>query len=267
MLYNATNGSIQTSTGDMHYISFGNGKQPLIMLPGLGEGLRTVKGTAPLFAAMYHMYAKDYKVYVFSRRDHLQAGCTTKDMAADQAFAMQALGIENAYVMGISMGGMIAQHLAADYPHLVSKLALVVTLAKQNEYLQSTVSSWVEMAHQGDYAGILKDTAKNSYSQSYYDKYRFLLPFTSLAGKPKSFTRFFTQADACASHDAYNELYKITCPTIVIGGGHDKVVGPDAALEIAQRIKGSKLLIYKKLGHGLYEEAKDFNAQIINFFN
>lgn len=51
----------------MDYISFGNGKDTLIMLPRLGDGLTTVRGMAAMMAVTYRMYAKDYKVYVFSR--------------------------------------------------------------------------------------------------------------------------------------------------------------------------------------------------------
>ena len=93
----------------MDYISFGNGKENLVMLPGLGDGLSTVKGMALPFAFMYRIYAKEYKVYVFSRKNCLPEGYTTRDMARDQARAMESLGIQKASVLGNSNGGMIAQ--------------------------------------------------------------------------------------------------------------------------------------------------------------
>ena len=68
MLYNAKNGNLKIGNTDMDYISFGTGKKALIMIPGLGDGLTTVRGKALPFAWMYRMFAKDFTVYVFSRK-------------------------------------------------------------------------------------------------------------------------------------------------------------------------------------------------------
>ena len=72
MFYNAKNGNIKIENTTMDYISFGNGNKNLVMIAGLGDGLKTVKGLATPFALMYRNYAKDYKVYVFSRKNQLE---------------------------------------------------------------------------------------------------------------------------------------------------------------------------------------------------
>ena len=54
---------------------------------------------------------------------------------------------------------------------------------------------------------------------------------------------------------------------LITGGDEDKVLGGDSADEIAQRIKGSELKIYHGYGHSAYEEAKDFNRQVLKFLN
>ena len=76
------------------YIRFGTGKKNLILLPGLGDGLRTVKGTALPMALYYRSLAKDYTVYLFSRKQELSLGCTTRDMARDLKEALDALALE-----------------------------------------------------------------------------------------------------------------------------------------------------------------------------
>lgn len=81
----------------------------------------------------------------FSRRNRLPEGFSTRDMAADQAEAMKLLGISRADVMGVSQGGMIAQYLATDYPDMVNKLVLAVTLARQNETIREAVGAWIDM--------------------------------------------------------------------------------------------------------------------------
>ena len=83
--------------------------------------------------------------------------------------------------------------------------------------------------------------------------------------KPKSYDRFLNLAEACLRHDAYDALPEIKASTFVIGGGQDRAIGADAAAELAEKIPGAALKIYPEWGHGLYEEAKDFNDTILEF--
>ena len=127
MFMHAQNGSIPLKDDTMHYVRFGRGGKNLVILPGLGDGLTTVKGTALPMALMYRTFARDYTVYMFSRRNHLPEGYDTRSMARDLKEAMNALNIDRADLLGVSMGGMIAQHFAADYPDRIGKLVLAVT--------------------------------------------------------------------------------------------------------------------------------------------
>ena len=265
MLYNAENGTVQVGNTDMDYIAFGSGSKVFIMLPGLGDSLRRIKGTAFWVALAGHKYAQDYRIYMFSRRNNMEEGYSIREMARDQAEAMKALGISKAYVMGVSQGGMIAQCLAIDYPELVEKLVLVVTLSRQNETIQKVVTEWIEMAKECDYRDIMLDTAKKSYTEEFLKKNHWVLPLVGQIGKPKDFSRFLIQARACMNHDVYDELEKIQCPTFVIGGDSDKIVGAFSSKELAEKIRDCKLLIYKGLGHGLYEEADDFISNVLEF--
>ena len=125
-MLNPKNGIVAIGNSQMEYIRFGSGEKTLIMLPGLGDGLRTMKGTALPFALMYRIFAKDFTIYAFSRLNDLPEGYTTRDMARDQKQAMDLLGIAKAHVFGVSMGGMIAQYFAVDYPEKVNKLILAI---------------------------------------------------------------------------------------------------------------------------------------------
>ena len=267
MFYNAVNGNIKIGNTDMDFISFGKGDKSLVMIPGLSDGLKTVKGAAIAIAVMYKCFANRYKVYVFSRKNHLEKGCSTRDMAEDCKTAMVKLGIAQADIIGISQGGMIAQYIAIDYPELVEKLVLAVSLSRQNETVQKVVGSWLKMAESNDYKSIFIDTTEKSYTEKYLKKYRPLYPLLSKIGKPKDFSRFIIQANACIRHNAYDEIEKIKCPTLVIGGDNDKVVGVNSSKEITEKIENSELIIYEGYGHGVYEEAKDFNCCVMDFFS
>ena len=266
MFYGAKNDSIKIDNTEIEYIVFGNGTKPLVMIPGLGEGLKTVKGTAVPFALMYHEVAKEYKVYCFSRRNVLPEGFTTKDMADDLYFCMCELGIEKAMVLGVSLGGMVVQQLAIHHPEVVEKLILTVTIARQNDTVQQMTAKWMDYAKEDRHKDIMIDTSENSYTEEYLKKLRPLYGLLGNVGKPKNFDRFLIMAQAGRSHDVYEELEKITCPTLVIGGRQDKIVGPTASDELAAKIPGSELYVYEDYGHGLYEEAKDFVPRVLEFF-
>lgn len=265
MLYNAQNGQIEIKEASMDYIKFGTGDRHLVMIPGLGDGLKTVKGMALPMAFMYREFAKDFTVWLFSRKQPLEDNATTETMAADLALAMNMLHIPAAVIVGVSQGGMIAQWLAIDYPHLVDKLVLVVTMGRQNNTVQSVVGSWIEMARKDDFATLTTDNFEKSYSEKYLKKYRPLYPVIVPFMKPADKRRFIIQAQACLTHNAWDKLDRISAPTLIIAGSLDKIVGCDASVEMAQRIKNSRLLIYKNYGHALYEEAKDFNSKVKEF--
>lgn len=257
----------QVSLGDdrMNYVEFGAGERTLVMIPGLGDGLAPLaRYQAKAFAAAYRQLAGNFHVYCFSRRSGLPAGSSTRDMARDQAAAMKALGITTADVLGVSQGGMIAQYLAIDHPELVRRLVLTATLSGQNDTLQTVILRWMEMARQGKFRQLMIDTAECSYSADYLLKYRLIYPFLGLM-KPKSLDRFLIQAASCIRHDARSELGKILCPTCIIGGSDDRIVGTAAARELAAGIPNSKLYVYKGLGHALYEEAPDFQMRVTKY--
>ena len=265
MLFQAMNRTLEVGDGTMEYIRFGSGKRVLIMIPGLGDGLQTVKGTALPMALMYRIFAKDFTVCAFSRKSPLPQGYSTRDMARDQAEAMEKLGIERADIFGVSMGGMIAQHLAADYPQKVRKLVLAVTCAKPNPILRESVEEWIGLAEKGDHTSFMDSNLRRIYSDNYYRKNRWLVPITGALTKPKSYERFFVQAEACLSHDADEKLHRIQAPTLVIGGEKDLALGGNASREIAEKIPGSRLRMYEQWGHGVYEEEKEFDQLLLDY--
>lgn len=264
-MLNAKNGSLRLGGSDMDYISFGSGGAKLVLLPGLGDGLRTVKGMALPMAATYRLLGRHFRVYMFSRKNRLDAGCTTRDMAADQREAMQRLGITRAHIVGVSHGGMIAQYLAIDYPELVERLVLAVSSPFLNDCLDGVISRWIRLAEEGDFKGIFIDSAELSYTERHLKRLRPVYPFMGKLAKPRNPERFIAQASSCLSHDARGELGKIACPTLVIGGAQDRIATAEGSMQLAAEIAGSELVIYPDLGHGAYDEAADFQSRIIEF--
>ena len=261
---NAKNENVRLNGYDCDYISFGSGSDVLIMLPGVGDGFKTAKGVAIPFAFMYRCFAESFKVYVFSRRNNMPVGFTTEEMAHDLSDIMEVLGIGSASVFGVSQGGMIAQQMAIQHPDKVNNLVLAVTASRPNDIMKDALSSWLEMADRDDYKGIMLDTAERSYTGEYLERGRMIN--SMLAGiKPKDYTRFRILCESCLHHDVYDDLGKISCPALIIGAALDKVLGPEASIEMSRRIAGSQLYMYDGYSHGVYEQAKDFNARVLRY--
>jgi len=261
----AKNCTLNLPTGTVDYIRFGSGQKTLVMIPGVGDGLKTVKGMALPFAFLYRSLAKKFTVYVFSRRRILSPDMTTRDMAEDLNSALDALGLSRVSLVGVSQGGMISQWLAIDHPEKVEKLVLTLTLSRPNDVVKDVIDRWIRMSDHNDYKGIMLDTAERSYSEKRLKQARAEYRLLGSIGKPKSCERFRIQAASCAAHDTYDMLDRISCPTLVIGGKDDKIVTGQASEEMAERIPDCRLYMYDGLGHGLYEEAPDFLKRVSEF--
>ena len=265
MLWNAKNGQVPIGDTEMSYVSFGHGGKTLIVLPGLSDGLATVKGKALLLATPYRPFLDRYTVYMFSRKNRMPEGYSIREMAEDQAKALQALGLKSVSVLGVSEGGMITQILAADHAELVEKLVIAVSAPRVNALIKECVGNWIRLAEQGDHKQLMIDTAERSYSPAYLKKYRKIYPIIGSIGKPSDYSRFLINANATLSFDATGDLNRITCPTLIIGGSDDKIVGIDASFEMKEHIADSELFVYSGLGHAAYEEANNFYERVFQF--
>ena len=249
----------------MDYVTFGTGNQPLVIIPGLGDGLQTVKGMAMPFSITYRLLAERYKIYVFSRINELRQNYTTRDMAVDVAEAMETLNLDAAYVMGISQGGMIAQWLAANFPEMVEKLVLAVTTAKLNNLGRERISCWLNLSQSGTYKDLMIDIARHSYTTKSFGKFKYLYRIMGIFGHIKDKQRIDIQALSCLKHDSLAFLEKINCPTLIIGAEKDDVLGVDGSLGLQQHIKGSQLIILSGCGHALSEKNENFQKRVLVF--
>ncbi|MBQ3871299.1 MAG: alpha/beta fold hydrolase, partial [Clostridia bacterium] len=208
------------------YISFGRGKRALVMIPGRGEGLKSVKGTRLPTSFAFRQFSKDFTVYMFGRSDDIPHGSTTRDMAEELYLAMKKAGIEKADILGVSQGGMIAQWLAVDHPEAVGRLILRVTSARLTEEYIPTLENWMKMAREGRYSDIMLDTAEKYYTPDYYSKNKLVYGLVTGLVKVKDFTKFITSIKACLGHDCTEKLKDISASTLVIGASEDRIVGP-----------------------------------------
>ncbi len=262
MIFSVKEQTVKLNSSQIDTIRFGAGRKTLILIQGLNTN--GIRGAGLSLAWMYRMFAKDYTVYLFDRRPEIPDGITVREMAEDVAEAMDALGLHNADVIGVSQGGMIAQYLAIDRPDLVKQLVLAVTLSRNHETVRAVIEQWINLTEEKNWKQLITDMAEKMYSERYLKRYRPMLPLLALLQKPKDAQRFIRLAQACLTCNAYAELDKIQCPVFVIGGRQDKIATGAASEEIARKLN-CEYYLYDGLGHAAYEEASDFNRRVYDF--
>ena len=254
--------NIQIENANIDYVSFGHGKKYLVIIPGVGDGLKNVKGLASFYAHKYKEFSKDYKVYVISRRNNLKRGFKIDDMALDIMLLLNELNIAKFSIIGISQGGMIAQNLAINYPDMVEKLVLIVTAPKENSIMKSTINNWLKMLKHHEYKALLKDTAIKSFVGKNASKYTKLFEMSYQVINKHKYNNYEILLRACLKFDSLKDLKHIEAKTLIIGAKLDQVLGYEGSVLLNENIKNSKLVLYDDYSHGLYDQIKDFNEDI-----
>ncbi len=236
---------------------------PLVMIMGLGSGRRRWASQAPFFK-------KHFQVVTFDNRGVGKSGkpegpYSTRMMADDTIKLMDHLGIRKAHVMGISMGGMIAQELAINYPERVGKLVLACTFAGK-EGLSGDTDEQAELVKLPP-RKMVAAMARLSCNKPFYkfiigNMAVILSVFKSTAAR----VGLKGQTDACNSHNTLDRLPSIKSPTLVIVGTKDGIIKPTSSEVIAQNIPGAILVKIEGGSHMLsLENKKEFNQKVLDF--
>jgi len=224
-------------------------------------------------------FKKHYQVITFDNRgvgktDKPDGPYTIRMMADDTIGLMDYLGIDRAHILGMSMGGMIAQELAINYPDRVKKLVLACTLANgeanRDELLNFSpeLLEVLESADQSD-AGIRKVTSSIAIYAFGHNKWlwRIILPILMRIHILLVGTRGFKgQYEAVHTHDTLDKLHSIQAPTMVIAGTADQVIPPSCSEVIAKQIPDARLVKVENGSHAFFFEMRGrFNQEVLNF--
>jgi 3-oxoadipate enol-lactonase len=252
----------------MNYDQQGSG-EPLILIPYLSIDYAC-------YAFQVAEYAKHFTCLSIDLRGTGEtdkpAGVYSTEMFADDVAAfMDALGIERAHVMGLSLGAATGMWFAAKYPHKVKSLSLHSAWDKTDAYLATVVKGWQELAeglgsvHEMIILGIFPwcftpelYAARPEYIQALADFVR-ARPVTPMPA-------FMQQSNAVIAHDASAQLGKITAPTQITFGRHDAVTSARFAAPLQNNISGSELVVFEGCAHApIYEKVDEFNQTTLAF--
>jgi pimeloyl-ACP methyl ester carboxylesterase len=259
---------IQTNHLTINYDQQGTG-EPLILIPYLGADYAC-------YAFQVAEYSKHFTCISIDLRgagesDKPEGVYSTELFADDVAAFMQALGIPNAHISGLSLGAASGMWLAAKYPNRVKSLSLHSGWAKTDPFLKTVVEGWQvaakglgsvsEMIIQSIFPWCLTPelyAAKPEYIQALAEfvRSRPVQPVAAL----------LQQSDAVIAHDVTAQLSQITAPTQITFGRHDMVTSTRFANQMTGSIRGSELLIFEECAHApIYQKVDEFNQKTLAF--
>lgn len=187
-----------------------------------------------------------------------KADYTIPDMAADSAGLLDALGIESAHVVGMSMGGMIAQQLTIDHPERVRSLTSIMSNPGDGKSGRMSGKVMAKMARMP--APTRANAAERSVNNFLLWSGPHFDPAEHRARAQQSIERSFRPSGTqrqmtaiAASPDRSAELEEISVPTLVIHGLLDTLVKPNGGIATARAVPGSRLLMFPDMGHDLPE--------------
>lgn len=195
---------------------------------------------------------------------------TTRLMAEDTIALMDRLGLDTAHVVGVSLGGMIAQEVTLAQPQRVRSLQLYGTAARPDRYMLALLDNLRAVRR-----GLGRDAAQRAMALWLFGATTFnerpefvdmLLYAASSQSYPQSDAGFERQGDAVMTHDALDRLPTIGCPTLVGVGEEDLLVPLRFSREIVRAIPHAELRTVARAGHALFwEQPAEFNALSLEF--
>lgn len=258
---------VRTGGFEMEYAKFGNGPRPLVVIPGLA--IKSVMKSASSLQVPYKMFTEDFTLYFFDRRKDVEAGYSLEDMARDQVLAMQALGLKDVALYGVSQGGMVAQHIAATHPELVWKLVLGCSTSKPEPQQLEIIGNWARLARAHDREGLVDAFIRDCFSVKFAERYSRALRAMYKDVSDAEMDRFAIFARECDNVDTGDMLADVRCPVLVLAASEDRVVLPVASDKIVDKLNAAgvpcEYKVFEGYGHAAFDEIKEYKDRILEF--
>jgi pimeloyl-ACP methyl ester carboxylesterase len=237
--------------------------------------LNGLSGDHAYWMGQLRAFGRHYRCLAVDNHDVGRSGAaagpyTIRDMAGDMAELFDHLQLPPAHVVGLSMGGLIAQELALARPAAVRSLVLLGTLGRSDPWFRATLEAFGLIRRQvADTAGFFEAILPWWVSYRFLDQpervawLRWLLHQNPHGQSLDGFQR---QIEAIMQHDALDRLHLIRCPVLVLVGEDDSVAPPRYARQIQEHIPHAQLAILPGVGHAPpIEDAEHFNGWLAKF--
>jgi len=257
-----------TTTSDgvtLNYERHGDAGDPMLLVMGLGSPLDFWEFQTPVLARTHRVCVYDNRGV--GKSDKPAGPYDVRTLARDAVVVMDACGFGRAHIVGLSMGGMIAQELAIRHSDRVGALVLAATYAKPDERVKQTVSTGSIDPKSVEPKQMFKMMMSLVLSAEFMVREREWLRSSRDRMLPNfSVEGFMAQMAAVLAHDATAELHQIEAPTLVLKPAADMLIPPRCSDVLAAAIPGAQLATFEHASHGFnVEQADKFNRAVLDF--
>lgn len=242
----------------------------VLLLGGLGGTRLTWRGQLRAFGGAYRTLAPDHRDS--GESDPADADYATAEQADDAAAFLRSVGAVPTHVLGLSMGGFVALHLALRHPDLVRSLVLVGTSAGGARHVRPDPEGLEAL--RPDFSLSHRERALRSarlmMRPGFLDESPAVAQAIAASAEyfpptPESYARQFRST---RTHDVTGELARLRVPTLVVHGTADPVIKFVNGEHLAGAIPGAELLAYPGVGHlPQLEHAPTFNRDVLAFLD
>ena len=242
--------------------------EPLLFVHGLGYDRR---GWGPLPALL----AEDFQVLLFDNRgvgesDVPEGPYAVSQMAADAVAVLDAAGVERAHVLGVSLGGYIAQEIALTYPERVRRLVLASTAPggpRSHPMPQAGLEAFGRFPTMEREAGLRLMVESSLGAHGVRERPELVEEIVAYRlERAPTLAGWQAQAYAGATFDAYDRVPGIATPSLVLHGGADTVVDPRNAELLVELIPGARMELVPDRGHLVVWEEAELFAPVVREF-
>ena len=257
-----------TTTRDgvtLYYERHGDGGDPLLLVMGLGGSVEFWEFQTPVLARTHRVCVYDNRGV--GRSDKPAGPYTVRTLSDDAGAVMDACGFDRAHVVGLSMGGMIAQELALRHSDRVGALVLAATYARPDERVRGVATGAPTDPGAVDPKQLFKFMMAMVLSPEFIQREKaWLRTVRDRVLATWTIEGFMAQMAAVMAHDAAAELGGIGAPTLILQPTADQLIPPHASDELHRLIPGSELLKFDHGSHGFnVEQADKFNRAVLDF--
>jgi 3-oxoadipate enol-lactonase len=259
-----------------------NGIETAYSTEGSGEPVALIGGFTMVkesWALQVAELSRHFRVITFDNRGVGETTVpgepfTISDMAGDTVGLLDALDIDSAHVFGVSMGGLVAQILALDYPERVKKIALGCTTHGGRHAVQPERAVMAALARAAQPGIPLEEAVRKKLPILFSE--RFIRNEPERVQEYVDFSLRFSptpegaegQMGALSVFNVKRRLGEIHCPVLVITGSEDRMMPPDNSRLLAEGIPGAELYMVEGAGHSFFfEKPNEVNRVLIDFFS
>lgn len=250
----------------LNYESEGAG-DALVFINGITMDTNGWGYQAPFFSKFYKVIRYDCRGQGLS--DKPDEPYSQRMHADDLKNLLDALGVDKIHLVGLSNGGMIAQHFALNFPDNLRSLVLVDTCCYVDRLLELMIDTWIKATEIGGNEFRFDMSLPVIFSENFIknnEENLLRMKENNLAvNSPKAIVNL---VKATAGHDLCDRVSEIKCPTLIIVGEEDILIPQKHSRILHEKIQGSKLITIKDCGHvPSIEKPGEFNEIVYGFLS